>query len=99
MKEDEIWHQRVTDKDNEMDWVIRTPTYTTAGNLEVGHKSEVIALRVLSKIEKDDLDRISNKFLPIQVSEVLRSKIYLYFIILLFYSPKSPLHKCIYLLI
>ena len=52
LKEDGIWHQRVTDKDNEIYWVIRTPTYTTAGNLKLEHKSEVVALRVLSKIEK-----------------------------------------------
>lgn len=76
-----MWHQRVTDKDNEMDWVLRTPTYTTAGNLEVGHKSEVVTLRVLSKIKNDDFDRVSNKFLPIQVSGFLNSNIYFYFIL------------------
>ncbi|XP_033208063.1 WD repeat-containing protein 60 isoform X2 [Belonocnema kinseyi] len=67
LKEDEMWHQRVTDKDNEMDWVLRSPTYTTAENFELGHKSEVVALRVLSKIDNDYLDRVSNKFLPIQI--------------------------------
>lgn len=63
-----MWHQKVTDKDNEMDWVIRSPTYTSTGNYEIdGHKSEVVALRILSKVEKEV---VNNKFLPIQVSNI-----------------------------
>lgn len=69
-----MWHQKVTDKDNEMDWVIRSPTYTTAGNFEIdGHKSEVVALRILSKVEIEALDTVNNKFLPIQVSVRFKS--------------------------
>ncbi|OAD59275.1 WD repeat-containing protein 60, partial [Eufriesea mexicana] len=35
LKEDEMWHQKVTDKANDLDWTIRMPTYTTATNEEV----------------------------------------------------------------
>ena len=77
LKEDEMWHQKITDKDNETDWVIRSPTYTTAGNMEIdGHNSQVVALCVLSKIEREILDTVSNKFLPIQVSWFFKLDIY-----------------------
>lgn len=29
LREDEMWHQKITDKVNEVDWVLRSPTYTT----------------------------------------------------------------------
>lgn len=68
LKEDEMWHKKVSDKENKIDWVIRSSTYTTTGNFEIdGHKSEIVALRILSKVEKEALDTASNKFLPIQI--------------------------------
>lgn len=63
-----MWHQRVTDKANELDWVVRMPTYTTTANTEAdAHTSQVIAIRVLSKIETASVKSGSNKFVPIQV--------------------------------
>ncbi|XP_020278948.1 WD repeat-containing protein 60 isoform X2 [Pseudomyrmex gracilis] len=68
LKEDAMWHQRVTDKANELDWVIRMPTYTTTANTEAdAHTSQVIAIRVLSKIETASVKNGSNKFVPIQI--------------------------------
>lgn len=61
-----MWHQRITDKANELDWVIRTPTYTTTVELDA-HTSQVVAIRVLSKIETTSAKERSNKFVPIQV--------------------------------
>lgn len=61
-----MWHQKITDKANELDWVIRTPTYTTTAELEA-HTSQVVAIRVLSKIETTCAKERSNKFVPIQV--------------------------------
>lgn len=61
-----MWHQKVTDKANELDWVIRTPTYTTTAELDA-HTSQVVAIRVLSKIETASVKERSNKFVPIQV--------------------------------
>ncbi|XP_018316438.1 WD repeat-containing protein 60 isoform X3 [Mycetomoellerius zeteki] len=66
LKEDEMWHQKITDKANELDWVIRTPTYTTTAELEA-HTSQVVAIRVLSKIETTCAKERSNKFVPIQI--------------------------------
>jgi len=61
-----MWHQKITD--NELDWVIRTPTYTTTANIKQdSHMSQVIAIRVLSKIETASAKTRSNKFVPIQV--------------------------------
>lgn len=68
LREDEMWHQTVTDKINEMDWVIRTPTYTTAGNWEVeGHESQIVSIRILSKMEWNSSESFDNKFVPIQI--------------------------------
>ncbi|XP_011337865.2 WD repeat-containing protein 60 [Ooceraea biroi] len=68
LKEDEMWHQRVTDKANELDWVIRTPTYTTTASIDPdAHTSEVVAIRVLSKIEATSVNEKHNKFVPIQI--------------------------------
>ncbi|KYN40872.1 WD repeat-containing protein 60, partial [Trachymyrmex septentrionalis] len=66
LKEDEMWHQKITDKANELDWVIRTPTYTTTAELDA-HTSQVVAIRVLSKIETICAKERSNKFIPIQI--------------------------------
>ncbi|XP_012287653.1 WD repeat-containing protein 60 isoform X2 [Orussus abietinus] len=68
LKEDEMWHRKVTDKANESDWIIRSPTYVTAGNPEIdGHKSEIVAIHVLSKIEEEPIEASYNKFVPIQI--------------------------------
>ncbi|KAL6262566.1 hypothetical protein P5V15_005358 [Pogonomyrmex californicus] len=66
LKEDEMWHQKITDKANELDWVIRTPTYMTTAELDA-HASQVVAIRVLSKIETVSVKERSNKFVPIQI--------------------------------
>ncbi|KAG5308893.1 WDR60 protein, partial [Pseudoatta argentina] len=66
LKEDEMWHQKITDKANELEWVIRTPTYTTTAELDA-HTSQVVAIRVLSKIETTYAKERSNKFIPIQI--------------------------------
>lgn len=66
LKEDEMWHQKITD--NELAWVIRTPTYTTTASVEPNaHTSQIVAIRVLSKIENASARGRSNKFVPIQV--------------------------------
>lgn len=68
LKEDEMWHQKITDKANELNWIIRMPTYTTATNTETDiHNSQIVAIRVLSKIEEESLERRDNRFVPIQV--------------------------------
>ncbi|XP_072759998.1 cytoplasmic dynein 2 intermediate chain 1 [Anoplolepis gracilipes] len=68
LKDDEMWHQKITDKANELDWVIRTPTYTTTGITELdAHTSQVVAIRVQSKIETTSAKERSNKFVPIQI--------------------------------
>ncbi|XP_070155041.1 cytoplasmic dynein 2 intermediate chain 1 isoform X2 [Polyergus mexicanus] len=68
LKDDEMWHQKITDKANELDWVIRTPTYTTTGITELdAHTSQVVAIRVQSKIETFSAKERSNKFVPIQI--------------------------------
>lgn len=68
LREDESWHQRIVDKINEIDWVIRSPTYTTAGNWEIdSHLCPVIAIRILSRIDREDGDELSDKFASIQI--------------------------------
>ncbi|KMQ96611.1 wd repeat-containing protein 60 [Lasius niger] len=68
LKDDEMWHQKITDKANELDWMIRTPTYTTTAITELdAHTSQVVAIRVLSKIEITSAKERSNKFVPIQI--------------------------------
>lgn len=68
LKEDEMWHQKMTDKANKLDWTIRTPTYTTAANMGINiHDSQIVAIRILSKIEEKSLEPCNNKFVPIQV--------------------------------
>ncbi|CAK9824334.1 Cytoplasmic dynein 2 intermediate chain 1 [Anthophora retusa] len=67
LKEDEMWHHKITDKANELDWTIRIPTYTTATNTEIdSHISQIVAIRILSKIEEKSLEH-RNKFVPIQI--------------------------------
>ncbi|XP_053977008.1 cytoplasmic dynein 2 intermediate chain 1 isoform X1 [Hylaeus volcanicus] len=68
LKEDEMWHQKMTDTANELNWTIRTPTYTTAANIESNiHDSPIVTIRILSKIEEKSLERCNNKFVPIQI--------------------------------
>ncbi|XP_076173839.1 cytoplasmic dynein 2 intermediate chain 1 isoform X2 [Ptiloglossa arizonensis] len=68
LKEDEMWHQKMTDKANKLDWTIRTPTYTTAANMGINiHDSQIVAIRILSKIEEKSLEPCNNKFVPIQI--------------------------------
>lgn len=68
LKEDEMWHHKITDKANNLDWTIRIPTYTTATNIDINiHTTQIVAVRVLSKIEEKSLVRCNNKFIPIQV--------------------------------
>ncbi|XP_024942554.1 WD repeat-containing protein 60 isoform X3 [Cephus cinctus] len=67
LREDEMWHQRITDKANETDWIIRSATYTTAGNIENGHTSEIVAIRILSKIHSESSGSLLNQFIPIQI--------------------------------
>lgn len=68
LKEDEMWHHKITDKANNLDWTLRIPTYTTATNTDINiHTTQIVAVRVLSKIEEKSLIRRNNKFIPIQV--------------------------------
>ncbi|XP_076242059.1 cytoplasmic dynein 2 intermediate chain 1 isoform X2 [Calliopsis andreniformis] len=68
LKEDEMWHKKITDKANELNWIIRMPTYTTAANMEIdNHNSQIVAIRILSKIEEKSSEWHSNKFVPIQI--------------------------------
>lgn len=61
-----MWHHKITDKANNLDWTIRIPTYTTATNIDI-NTAQIVAVRVLSKIEEKSLVRHNNKFIPIQV--------------------------------
>ncbi|XP_017795904.1 PREDICTED: WD repeat-containing protein 60 [Habropoda laboriosa] len=68
LKEDEMWHHKITDKANELDWTIRMPTYTTATKTEINTQiSQIVAIRILSKIEEKSLEHRNNKFVPIQI--------------------------------
>lgn len=62
-----MWHQKVTDKANNSDWTIRMPTYTTTANIEINYIAEIVAIRILSKIEEKSIERHNTKFVPIQV--------------------------------
>jgi len=64
-----MWHQKIMDKANELEWVIRMPTYTTTAELDA-HTSQVVAIRLLSKIETVSVKERSNKFVPIQVATI-----------------------------
>lgn len=67
-----MWHQRITDRANELDWIIRTPTYTTTASTDLdAHTSPVVAIRVLSKVEAAPVNGGHNKFVPVQVITVL----------------------------
>lgn len=67
LNEDTMWHQKIKDQVNEVDWVLRSPTYTTSGSPQIGHESEIVGLTVLSKTEKNSIYIASNRFSPIQV--------------------------------
>lgn len=63
-----MWHHKVSDNANKLDWTIRMPTYTTATYTDSdNYTSQIVALRILSKIEEKSLERRNNKFVPIQV--------------------------------
>ncbi|KAK9295652.1 hypothetical protein QLX08_010078 [Tetragonisca angustula] len=66
LKEDEMWHEKVTDRANNLDWTIRMPTYTTAP-IEINYTAEIVAIRILSKIEEKSIERHNTKFVPIQI--------------------------------
>ena len=61
-----MWHEKVTDRANNLDWTIRMPTYTTAP-IEINYTAEIVAIRILSKIEEKSIERHNTKFVPIQV--------------------------------
>ncbi|XP_063992285.1 cytoplasmic dynein 2 intermediate chain 1 [Diachasmimorpha longicaudata] len=69
LEEDEAYHPKFVDKDNEAEWVLRSPTFSTVGTFD-GNDDEglarVVAIKVLSKIETDGADN-SVKFMPIQI--------------------------------
>ncbi|XP_046749991.1 cytoplasmic dynein 2 intermediate chain 1 isoform X2 [Diprion similis] len=68
LREDAMWHQKVTDKVNEVDWVLRSPTYTTADSINDNyHSSKIVAIRVVSHIEKDTSNSSYNRLAPIQI--------------------------------
>ncbi|XP_029047620.2 cytoplasmic dynein 2 intermediate chain 1 [Osmia bicornis bicornis] len=67
LKEDEMWHHKVIDKANERNWTIRMSTYTTTNTETNIHTSQIVAIRILSKIEEKSLEQRSNKFVPIQI--------------------------------
>ncbi|XP_076758616.1 cytoplasmic dynein 2 intermediate chain 1 isoform X2 [Xylocopa sonorina] len=68
LKENEMWHRKIIDKANGLDWIIRMPTYTTATNVKTDNRtSQIVAIRILSKIEEISLEQHNNKFVPIQI--------------------------------
>lgn len=67
LKEDEMCHHRVVDKANERNWTIRMSTYTTTNTETNIYTSQIVAIRILSKIEEKSLEQRGNKFVPIQV--------------------------------
>lgn len=69
LAEEEGCHRKIIDEANKCEWILRSPTYSSIGNFETtGHDSEVVALRVLSKIEGEYGDSNNSQFMPIQVS-------------------------------
>ncbi|XP_012260238.2 cytoplasmic dynein 2 intermediate chain 1 isoform X1 [Athalia rosae] len=68
LREEEMWHHKVTDKVNEVDWILRSATYTTADTVnENYHNSEIVAIRVISHIDKDISSAIKDRLAPIQI--------------------------------
>ncbi|XP_058797545.1 cytoplasmic dynein 2 intermediate chain 1 isoform X2 [Phymastichus coffea] len=68
LREDETHHQKIIDKVNEVECVVRSPTYTTAGNWEIEcHLCPVIAIRILSKVDQEDTESLNDKFVSIQI--------------------------------
>ena len=64
-----MWHKNVTDKANEVDCILRTPSYTIAGNLEIeSHSAEIVAINILTKFDKNFSQNSGHKFIPIQVN-------------------------------
>ncbi|XP_043267572.1 cytoplasmic dynein 2 intermediate chain 1 [Venturia canescens] len=71
LAEDETCHRKIVDEANKCEWILRSPTYSSTGIFETsGHDSEIVALRVLSRIEGEYHDSNSNRFMPIQISSL-----------------------------
>uniref|UniRef100_A0A0C9RUV4 WDR60 protein n=1 Tax=Fopius arisanus TaxID=64838 RepID=A0A0C9RUV4_9HYME len=64
LEEEEWYHKRVVDKDNNVEWVLRSPTFSTVGTFEDEGCARIVALKVLDKIESEER---SGKFRPIQI--------------------------------
>lgn len=69
LQEEQIWHKKVQDKVDDKEWIVRSPTYTTASSSESqGHTHTIVAIRVLSKSQKDEGAEVSfDKFVSVQV--------------------------------
>ena len=68
LREEESWHQKIIDKLNEMDWVIRSPTYSTAGIWEnEAHSSSIVSIKTLSNVDCDEAEDLNDKFISIQI--------------------------------
>ncbi|XP_011505727.1 PREDICTED: WD repeat-containing protein 60 [Ceratosolen solmsi marchali] len=68
LQEEEIHHPKIFDKINELNWIIRNPTYTTAGNWEIGsHLAPIVSIRIISKMEEDEIENLNEKFVSIQI--------------------------------
>ncbi|XP_043488334.1 cytoplasmic dynein 2 intermediate chain 1 isoform X1 [Polistes fuscatus] len=71
LKENEIWHHKVSNNTKDNDWTIRIPTYTTTGNAEIStHDSKIVAIRTLSKTEEIYTQISKNKFIPTQLCSI-----------------------------
>lgn len=67
LSEHENHHRKIIDKDNEAEWIIRCPTFSTSAHLNHHDNiSKIVGISVLSKIETDSNDSLG-KFMPIQV--------------------------------
>ncbi|XP_066599654.1 cytoplasmic dynein 2 intermediate chain 1 isoform X2 [Prorops nasuta] len=70
LKENEIGNYKIRDAENNSEWLIRTVSFTTAGNIELGgHRSKIISLCTLSKdVDIENLSKVDNsKFTPTQI--------------------------------
>lgn len=51
-----------------MDWIVRSPTYTTSGNWEIeSHTAPIVAIRIVSKMDQDETENLNDKFVSIQI--------------------------------
>ena len=68
LREEETWHQQIIDKVNEMDWIVRSTTYTTAGSWEIeAHMSPIVSIRILSRMIENEMENFDNRFISIQI--------------------------------